>query len=169
MKIFYSKENLSYILASCCTVLFNGFYMLCFRLRAPLLCWFSLSFTTCFGLHGHLQVCRIIYFICLKEKKTAKQNPSSIWKQNILHTWRWPCRPKHVVKDSENKHNKAARRRKHNLQNPLKLELSNFVSNKVQHDLCVTEVSRDTCLETTNHIIISCNFDADYFYTTFEK
>jgi hypothetical protein len=20
----------------------------------------------------------------------------------ILHTWRWPCRPKHVVKDSEN-------------------------------------------------------------------
>jgi hypothetical protein len=31
---------------------------LCCRLRAALLCWFSLSFTTCFCLHGHLQVCR---------------------------------------------------------------------------------------------------------------
>jgi hypothetical protein len=28
--------------------------------------WFSLSFTTCFGLHGHLHVCRIL-FICLKD------------------------------------------------------------------------------------------------------
>jgi hypothetical protein len=27
-----------------------------------IVCWFSLSFTTCFGLHGHLQVCRIFYF-----------------------------------------------------------------------------------------------------------
>jgi hypothetical protein len=24
-----------------------------------IVCWFPLSFTTCFGLHGHLQVCRI--------------------------------------------------------------------------------------------------------------
>jgi hypothetical protein len=24
-------------------------------------------FTTCFGLHGHLQVCRIFIFICLKD------------------------------------------------------------------------------------------------------
>jgi hypothetical protein len=51
-----------YILATCCTVLFNGFCRLCFRLRASLLCWFSLSFTTCFGLHGHLQVYRIFLF-----------------------------------------------------------------------------------------------------------
>jgi hypothetical protein len=32
--------------------------------------WFSLSFTTCFGLHGYLQVCRIFrifIFICLKD------------------------------------------------------------------------------------------------------
>jgi hypothetical protein len=29
---------------------------LCFRLRVALFCWFSLSFTTCFGLHDHLQV-----------------------------------------------------------------------------------------------------------------
>jgi hypothetical protein len=36
----------------------------------------------------------------------------------ILYIWRWPCRPKHVVKDSENQHNKAAGRRKHNLQKP---------------------------------------------------
>jgi hypothetical protein len=25
-----------------------------------LVCWFPLSFTTCFGLYGHLQVCRIL-------------------------------------------------------------------------------------------------------------
>jgi hypothetical protein len=52
-----------YILASCCTVLFSGFCRLCFRLRAALLCWFSLSFTTSFGLHGYLQVCRIYIYI----------------------------------------------------------------------------------------------------------
>jgi hypothetical protein len=26
-----------------------------------IVCWFPLSFTTCFGLHGHLQVCRILH------------------------------------------------------------------------------------------------------------
>jgi hypothetical protein len=34
-----------------------------------ILCWFSLSFTTCFGLHDHLQVYRIFHifiFICLR-------------------------------------------------------------------------------------------------------
>jgi hypothetical protein len=34
---------------------------------------------------------------------------------------------KHVVKDSENQHNKATRRRKHDLQNPL--------NNTVQQDI----------------------------------
>jgi hypothetical protein len=29
-------------------------------------CWFSLFFTTCFGLHGHFQVCRIFYFYMLE-------------------------------------------------------------------------------------------------------
>jgi hypothetical protein len=115
-----------YMLECCCTVLFSGYCRLCFRLRAASLCWFPLSFTTCFGLHSHLQVCRIFYFhmlegfcfavfsaffsrghtlhvsicdfflcfpslfllfpcvcVCLlacKEKKAAKQNPSSIRK-----------------------------------------------------------------------------------------
>jgi hypothetical protein len=58
-----------YILASCCTILFNGHWRLCLRLRETLLCWFPLSFTTCFGLHGHLQVCRIhriFIFKCLR-------------------------------------------------------------------------------------------------------
>jgi hypothetical protein len=35
-----------------------------------IVCWFSLSFTTCFGLHGHLEACRILHifiFICLKD------------------------------------------------------------------------------------------------------
>jgi hypothetical protein len=53
--------------------------------------------TTCFGLYGHLQVC----------------------KENILHTWRWPYRPKHVVwphtKNCKTIYNKAARRRQLNL------------------------------------------------------
>jgi hypothetical protein len=34
-----------------------------------IVCWFPLSFTTCFGLHGHLHVCRILHtfiFICLR-------------------------------------------------------------------------------------------------------
>jgi hypothetical protein len=61
-----------------CTVFFNGFCRLCFiclrillrcfislpfsrLLRAALLCWFPLSFATCFGLHGHLHVCRILH------------------------------------------------------------------------------------------------------------
>jgi hypothetical protein len=44
------------------------------------------------------------------KKKAAKQKSSeaesfkhmkiNIWR--ILYTWRWPSRPKHVVKDSEN-------------------------------------------------------------------
>jgi hypothetical protein len=54
-------------------------------------------------------------------KKAQKKQRSRIFQayenKNILHTWRWPCRPKHVVKDSENHHNEAIRRRKHNLQN----------------------------------------------------
>jgi hypothetical protein len=45
--------------------------------------------------------------------------------KNVLHTWRWPCRPKHLEKDSENQHNKAARIRKHNLQTRLFFSLPN--------------------------------------------
>jgi hypothetical protein len=137
--------------------------------------WFSLSFTICFGLHGHLQVCRILHifiFRCLRtlfrcfffrfgaffHVVTLCMFPSVGWAkyevlfadlmpflvllyvrflltcvfplfsvvifvislcvwvsaccffvlyENIwrfLHTWRWPCRPKDVVKDSENQH-----------------------------------------------------------------
>jgi hypothetical protein len=46
------------------------------------------------------------------KKKTANQKKQrsrilkyikiNIWR--ILHTWRWPCRPKHVVKDSGDQH-----------------------------------------------------------------
>jgi hypothetical protein len=91
-------------------------------------------FHYCFGLHDHLQVCRIFIFICLKDSAsllffwfaaffsrghTLHAESFKHMKINILHTWRWACRPKHVVKDSENQYNRAARRRKHNLQNPL--------------------------------------------------
>jgi hypothetical protein len=36
--------------------------------------------------------------------------------KNIPHTWRWPCRPKHVMKQWKPIYNKAARRRRDNLQ-----------------------------------------------------
>jgi hypothetical protein len=44
--------------AVCCfiTLSYNGFCKLCLRLPAALLCWFSLSFTTYFGLHDHLKI-----------------------------------------------------------------------------------------------------------------
>jgi hypothetical protein len=70
----------------------NRYCRLCFRLRAALLCWLSLSFAACFGLHGHHQVCRILHifiFICLKDsaffakkkkRRAAKQKPLSILK-----------------------------------------------------------------------------------------
>jgi hypothetical protein len=49
--------------------------------------------------------------------------PSGIKKENILHTWRWPCRPKHVVWPSTTNrktiYNKAARRRQLNLKSYL--------------------------------------------------
>jgi hypothetical protein len=46
--------------------------------------------TTCFGLHGHLQVCKIFYFLVLKEHgtkatKAAKQIPSGL-KSKISYT-----------------------------------------------------------------------------------
>jgi hypothetical protein len=47
-------------------MLFNGYCKLCFRLHANLLCWVSPSFTICFGQHGHLQVCMILYFHMLE-------------------------------------------------------------------------------------------------------
>jgi hypothetical protein len=40
-----------------CLSLHVSVYMAIFRSVGALLCWFPLSFTTCFGLHGHLQVC----------------------------------------------------------------------------------------------------------------
>jgi hypothetical protein len=41
--------------------------------------------TTCFGLHGHLQVCKIFYFLATKATKAAKQIPSGL-KSKISYT-----------------------------------------------------------------------------------
>jgi Na+/melibiose symporter-like transporter len=143
-----------------------------------IVCCFPLYFTTCFDLHDHLQVCRILHifkdsaslpfffyvvtlcvfsicvlFLCYRQThkqentKNTKENSTgtrhkrktwqvwphrkgreskkqrsrilkhmkiNIWR--ILHAWRWPCRPKHVVKEWKPTYNKAARRRRHNLQ-----------------------------------------------------
>jgi hypothetical protein len=35
-----------------------------------------------------------------QRSRILKHMKINIWR--ILYTWRWPCRPKHVVKDSEN-------------------------------------------------------------------
>jgi hypothetical protein len=46
----------------------------------------------------------------VKKGSEPKKQPSRIFKymkiniRRILHTWRWPCRPKHVVKDSGKQH-----------------------------------------------------------------
>jgi hypothetical protein len=39
-------------------------------------------------------------FIVFAAKQSFKHMKRSTWR--ILHTRRWPCRPKHVVKNSEN-------------------------------------------------------------------
>jgi hypothetical protein len=70
----------------------------------------------------------------IQRSRIHKHMKINIWR--ILHTWRWPCRPKHVVKDSENQHNKAARRRKYNLQYPLRrdsLPVSLLLSHSLLH------------------------------------
>jgi hypothetical protein len=64
--------------------LFKEFCRLYLRLRAALLCWFSLSFTTCFGLHGHLEVCRILHNNSIKLTRRGKHNL-----QNPLTPWSW--------------------------------------------------------------------------------
>jgi hypothetical protein len=45
-----------------CLSLHVSAYTAIFKCVGALLCWFSLSFTTYFGLYSHLQVCRIFYF-----------------------------------------------------------------------------------------------------------
>jgi hypothetical protein len=113
-----------------CCVGFHCFTT-CFGLHGHLEVWSYVSacvmlyyvgfhcLTTCFGLHGHLQVCRMFYFHMLEGFCLAASfSRSKIfqgYENKTPYTWRWPCRPKHVVKDSENQHNKAARRQKHTL------------------------------------------------------
>jgi hypothetical protein len=73
-----SPQIINYILASSCTVLFSGYYRLCLRLRVALLyVAFSLldSFTTCFGLLGHFQVCTYTGKVRPHNQKSAKQTP----------------------------------------------------------------------------------------------
>jgi hypothetical protein len=37
-----------------------------------------------------------------QRSRLLKYTKINIWR--LLHTWRWPCRPKHVVKDGGNQH-----------------------------------------------------------------
>jgi hypothetical protein len=62
----------------------NGYCRLCFRLRASFI---VLVFTVslCFGLHGHLQVCKIFIFICLKD--SASLLFVAFWVCCLFFTW----------------------------------------------------------------------------------
>jgi hypothetical protein len=51
-----------------------------FPSACSLLCWISLFFTTCFGLHGHLQVCSIFYIHLLEGMCFA-----FFWRGHNLH------------------------------------------------------------------------------------
>jgi hypothetical protein len=46
-----------------------------------IVCWFPLSFTTCFGLHGHLQACRILLLV--KEWKPKYSKAARRRKHNV--------------------------------------------------------------------------------------
>jgi hypothetical protein len=53
------------------------------------------------SLQGTVQwVLQFMFPSACSEAESFKHMKINIWR--ILHTWRWPCRPKHVVKDSEN-------------------------------------------------------------------
>jgi hypothetical protein len=70
----------------------------------------------------------------------------NIW--SILHTWRWPCRPKHVVRQWKPNTIKLARRWKRNLKCPL--------NNTVQQDAKIQyyELSQlDYILVSVRHLI----------------
>jgi hypothetical protein len=111
--------------------------------------WFSLSFTACFGLHDHLEMCRILHifiFICLKDSASmlfwfvapffhlvtlcmfSICGVGKIWGITICPTHLKMAMQAETCSERRWKptYNKAARRRKHNLQNPL--------NNTVQQD-----------------------------------
>jgi hypothetical protein len=95
--------------------IYNGFFRLCFRLLAALL---YVGFH-CFSLHvsAYMAIFMCVWFFNIyihifKDSASLVFGslPFFTWshsaesfkhmKINILHSWRWPCRRKHVVKDS---------------------------------------------------------------------
>jgi hypothetical protein len=101
LRCFFPRGHTLHVFRLCFVPVLFSFVIFVVSLRVCLVC---LIFLCC------LFVCPVL---CTEAESFEHM------KINILHTWRWPCRPKHVVKDSENQHNKAACRRKHNLQYPL--------------------------------------------------
>jgi hypothetical protein len=74
-KFCTTSKTTSIVLIIYFSILLHCVVQLLLQVMFPSVCsfiifWFSLSFTTCFGLHGHLHVCRILHifiFICLKD------------------------------------------------------------------------------------------------------
>jgi hypothetical protein len=61
----------------------------------------------CLSLHvsAYMAIFLCVEYFHMSEKKTKKQRIRILQtyeNNNILHTSIWPCRPKHVVKESEN-------------------------------------------------------------------
>jgi hypothetical protein len=48
-----------------------GYLSVCVQL---IICWFPLSFTTCFGLNGDLQVSKILHIFIFETKQNNKNN-----------------------------------------------------------------------------------------------
>jgi hypothetical protein len=87
-RIFYFHMLEGFCFAAFFAFFFAWSYSACFYL-----CFF-LCFPSLFLLFPWGKKHKWKYAECDQVKERQK----SIWKKNILHTWRWPCRPKHVVK-----------------------------------------------------------------------
>jgi hypothetical protein len=108
MLLYYAVSNLwgglnvmYYYLLYLCTLLF------CYSIYV----FYLLVFVCCVSVNFHILVCVfgfLAFPCCLSGLCWYK-------KWNIIHTWKWPCRPKHVVWTSTTKrkalYNKAASRR----------------------------------------------------------
>jgi hypothetical protein len=108
----------------------------------------------------NVSICLLDY-VCPKDSASLRSRILQAYEiKNILHTWRWPCRPKRVVKESDNQHNKAAYRRKHNL----KRDKTSRMHSKWSVSLCDVSTFVHPCWQRRVgglHTIPSSHFSSD--------
>jgi hypothetical protein len=97
-----------------CSMGFAGYVAVCVQLYCRCFTVLHLVvtvYTICFGLYGHLQVCRVFSFTFLKESASlvllARGYTFAQWQLNVRQR---------II------YSRAARRRQHNLQNPLNFQ-----------------------------------------------